>query len=900
LRTSGIMQRMFIGFVIVALPFSLVVPSCLVEVPEVKPCDYGVAVLDSESIVSPVVRRRSGVDRDFDGVQDSLEKVLSEVAVNESAVIPVIITLYNRVTDEDLNYFRMLGGVVSHVYEYVAYGFAGVIPAIHIRKFVNIEKGNVFVIERDQPIRYHLDVSVPLVRVRPIVWEYYGYMGSSTESIAILDTGIDDSHPDVGPFGDLNFSRKIVGWYDATGDGALAPEDYGEHGTHVAAIAAGSGASNHLQGSGVLATTFTYVLPPSGYGYLDYIDVRSPGVIRLDASWDGNNKVLLRLYDPAEGVVDEISSRVPPIVMTYNTTGTYYSAGRYRVLMANMAGASGNAFSVVETYPYTGLNDGYGLFGGVAPNSRLVGVKVFDNRGSGTLSGLLAGMDWVVQNRVRYRIVVASMSLGLEKGAVDSTLDQKADAMVNYGIVTTVSAGNDFPDYSISSPGTAAYVITVAASNDVNGITEYSSNGDSSKNEFGLIKPDVAAPGGTFQPEYGNQIMSVDSNDVDGEYTGYADRNLNDYQQMAGTSMSAPHVAGLAALVIQALGSWNWTQAEALKVKMIIGMTASETRSGETTRSGESNQPPLNRGGKDGKEGYGVVSGDAAIEAVKATYVLGETATDSLGSAPSSKKVWARRVALEAGNECEFRLFVPTGADYDLYLYDGSPDGYGQPIVLRKSVNASLGGLEALKFAPAASGVYYVVVKWVSGSGVFTLRGGTGKHDVAVVNVVASSAEVYVGGLLNVSVALENQGVMNASFGVSVYYGTVVIGMRNVTDLAVGAVVNLTFGWRVSQGELGFNYAIRVEASAVLDEVDIGDNIRVGGAVFVKMVGDVNGDRLVNIDDLVMVARALATDSSWPSGTGWNQWNPKCDMNYDGVVDVFDLAASGVNYGRTY
>lgn len=182
--------------------------------------------------------------------------------------------------------------------------------------------------------------------------------------------------------------------------------------------------------------------------------------------------------------------------------------------------------------------------------------------------------------------------------------------------------------------------------------------------------------------------------------------------------MSAPHVSGTAALIVEALGDWTWTQDEALKVKMLIGLTAFETQIGESD-----NIPLLNRGEKDSREGYGRICADAAIEAATMTYQIKTFVSDIFGSGPSDKKVWARQVSLSSGNEYEFDLTIPSGADYDLYLYEGNPDAYGQPVIAAKSVNSTQGATENVTYTPSRSGPYYIVVKWVSGNGEFTLQG---------------------------------------------------------------------------------------------------------------------------------------------------------------------------------
>tara|TARA_B100000579_G_scaffold435652_1_gene459469 strand:- start:4434 stop:6260 length:1827 start_codon:yes stop_codon:yes gene_type:complete len=179
-------------------------------------------------------------------------------------------------------------------------------------------------------------------------------------------------------------------------------------------------------------------------------------------------------------------------------------------------------------------SDGSTPYRGVAPDAWLVGVKVLDGSGSGSFEEVMRGMEWTIDNKVKYNIRAASMSLG-GPWLFDLTQEQEeritqlANEMVAAGIALMIAAGNDGAYGTIGTPGAAKDVITVGATDDSKDLAPYSSKGPTYE---GQIKPNVAA--------IGSSVNSVLAN------TG------NGYDEFSGTSMATPMVAGMAALLLQA------------------------------------------------------------------------------------------------------------------------------------------------------------------------------------------------------------------------------------------------------------------------------------------------------------------------------------------------------------
>ena len=175
-----------------------------------------------------------------------------------------------------------------------------------------------------------------------------------------------------------------------------------------------------------------------------------------------------------------------------------------------------------------------GTYRGVAPKATLYSAKVLYANGGGMMSDVMAGIDWAVDQGVQ----ILSLSLG-GPGPSDGSdaLSEMCDAAVEAGVTVCVAAGNDGPGlHTIGSPGCARDVITIGAVNDADGIPGFSSRGPTAD---GRLKPDVVLPG--------VDIVAARARDssmgtIVNQY----------YTASSGTSMAAPHAAGVCALLLQA------------------------------------------------------------------------------------------------------------------------------------------------------------------------------------------------------------------------------------------------------------------------------------------------------------------------------------------------------------
>jgi len=338
-----------------------------------------------------------------------------------------------------------------------------------------------------------------------------------------------------------------------------------------------------------------------------------------------------------------------------------------------------------------GQGDGSSVYRGVAYGTALVGVKALNSSGSGTTSSIISGVNFCVSNKATYNVRIINLSLG-SAGSSDGTdaLSRAVNAAADAGILAVVSAGNGGPGAStIGSPAAAAKALAVCSLVDPGKggffLSAFSSRGPTAD---GRTKPDICAPG--------ERITSVKAGSGSG------------YTTLSGTSMAAPFVAGVAALMLDADPALT---PAGLKAKLLA--TAQDWRSA----------------GADTETGAGRLQ---AYNAIKSAGGFAGTPPSAPSHYMSNAQSLARTGAVDEWNlpvtktsyPIALTLNVPgatSAKDFDLYLTYWTGSAW-----IQKAASETSTRQETISFTPTAAGTYRVTVRSYAGSGSYYLDSSYG------------------------------------------------------------------------------------------------------------------------------------------------------------------------------